>query len=268
MAFIPTYHRQSCLGWTHAVHPRGSFPCLHCGWRRMTAHALILRSFHHSRAPCPRSAGFGSLLRLRLFGHRRVSCPGVPARPGSPCSHSAPAPPKSLGNTKVKRREGRKRGRFGLLCQSANLKADCAPNRNMHLSSIYKETADLRSLKHWRCALDVHCIHACVHFFVPLPHKELAHFFLNELCNLSMGEKKTSTLQHKSPLSPIEDLVSINKSHVTRSCCLLCDRLHGHRHSLQSELLSCELLHNCGEQCDTMCPGTSLFGSSSDVVVT
>lgn len=31
MALMPTYHRRNYLGWIHAVHPGGSFPCLHCG---------------------------------------------------------------------------------------------------------------------------------------------------------------------------------------------------------------------------------------------
>lgn len=106
LGFIPTYHRMNRLDWIHAVHPRGSFPCLHYEQRRMRAHALIHPSvFHHSRVPRPRFAGFGSCWHLHLFGLQRGSLTDQTPPAGLLCFHSAPVLPTNLAN---KMGEGRK----------------------------------------------------------------------------------------------------------------------------------------------------------------
>lgn len=146
----------------------------------MRAHALVLRSrFHHSQAPLPRSAEFGSCQHWRLFGLQRVSLAGWSARPGPLCFHSAPALPKSLGNTKFKKGgEGREGREIKLVVFK------CKQNSSLHTTqkhapvSFEMETADL----YISCTTDkVHTnrlavrLHSCIHFFVPLPHKQLAH---------------------------------------------------------------------------------------------
>ncbi len=110
-----TYDRRSCSGWIHAVHPGGSSPCLHCGWRRTTAHAPVLRSgSHHSPAPPPRSARFDSRQHWRLFGLQRVSLAGWSEHHWPLCFHSAPALPTSLSNTK--RSTGGKEVKLSFMC--------------------------------------------------------------------------------------------------------------------------------------------------------
>lgn len=48
----PTCYRRNCSGSTRAVHPIISSPCLRCGWRTTTEHALVLLP---GSPPSPRS---------------------------------------------------------------------------------------------------------------------------------------------------------------------------------------------------------------------
>lgn len=133
----------------------------------MKAHALVLRSgFHHSLAPPLRAAEFHLCQHLRLFGLQRGSLAGWSAQPGPLCSHSAPALPKSLGNKEVKRKEGKG---IILKCKSDSR---THPFKHKQLTYISCTTDIVHSHE-----LAVHCIHDSMHFFVPLPHKQLALFF-------------------------------------------------------------------------------------------
>lgn len=103
-----TFHMRSYLGWTRAVHPEGSFPCLRCGSKRRMAHAPILQSGFRHFQPRPRSGHFDSCLHLHLFGLQQPEpLAGLSEPPVPLCSHSAPALPRSLGKGTIKR--GRKR---------------------------------------------------------------------------------------------------------------------------------------------------------------
>lgn len=157
------------------------------------AHALIPQAFHRSQAPPPRSADFDSQQHLHLFGQQRVSLAGCSARSGSLCSHSAPALPKSLGNTKVK-------GRKVMEMRAVVSKVQTWPQitlAHLCLLSIGNSwpTFPAPDTLHPN-ELAMHCIHDSMHFSVPLPHKQLAFFFPDrrDLCNLlqpaGMGENQ------------------------------------------------------------------------------
>lgn len=123
--FSLTYHMRSYLGWIHAAHLGGSSPCPHCGWTRMTAHALALQwRFRRPQEPCPR---FHLCQHLHLFGLQQVELAGWCACPALLCFHSTPALPRSLGNAGVKRRKG---GELVLSHSSENLAEVCIPSRN------------------------------------------------------------------------------------------------------------------------------------------
>lgn len=121
--------------------------------------------------------------------------------------------------------------------------------------------------------LAVRCIHDSMHFFVPLPHKQLAFFsqtgesYVISCSQQGLGEKQiwTSFDMRRPPPPPHPTLVRAPwiqiQIHVIRRRTDAWDRLDVYRlqSSLSSVQLSCEVLHNCGVQWETICPGMSLF---------
>lgn len=143
------------------------------------AHALVLQwGSQQSQAPPPRSAWSDSCQHLHSLHLQVVLLAGWSAQIlGLLCSHSAPALPKSLGIT-VDQKEGRKENQA--CASSANQTKDWIPQRNNPLFPFKG-----KQLTYISCTTDiVHsndltvlCIYESMHVFVPLPHKQLAHFF-------------------------------------------------------------------------------------------